>query len=294
MALSSPLKRKTRENAGFFDSDDDDNSDDDSPTPIASIMKPDITFFGENLPPEFERHLAEDRDRVDLLIVMGSSLKVAPVSEMMAQIPHSVPQVLVNRTPITHLNFDVQLLGDSDIVVPELCRMVGWDLRHEKLPGGSSLSKEGISLATTEAQGDEVIVEENGETRKERRMWRYVAPGVYMFKGAVVDDKYLESLRSDQRDESVDRQQVGARSTMGVMAEEEDEDGQEEEEEEKEEEEEEKEEVPVVLQVAQYASGRVCEGRPSLAEAELPEAGTELNVGVVDVVVQELGAVKEL
>jgi NAD-dependent SIR2 family protein deacetylase len=49
----------------------------------ASIMKPDIVFFGEKLPPEFDRSFPRDREKVDLLIVMGSSLKVAPVSEIM-------------------------------------------------------------------------------------------------------------------------------------------------------------------------------------------------------------------
>jgi NAD-dependent deacetylase sirtuin 1 len=43
------------------------------------IMKPDIIFFGENLPNEFHDKFEEDRDKIDLLIVMGSSLKVAPV-----------------------------------------------------------------------------------------------------------------------------------------------------------------------------------------------------------------------
>ncbi|RUO95513.1 DHS-like NAD/FAD-binding domain-containing protein, partial [Jimgerdemannia flammicorona] len=196
VALSSPLKRKTRE-PNYADSDSDD--EDTSRAPIGSIMKPDITFFGEQLPPEFEFRLTEDREQVDLLIVMGSSLKVAPVSEMMSHIPHSVPQVLVNRTPITHMNFDVQLLGDSDVVVAELCRMVGWDLRHEKLPGGSSLSEENVRNATVEANGDEVEGVTAGMVKKERRMWRYAAPGVYMFKGAVVDEKFFESLRCDQR-----------------------------------------------------------------------------------------------
>jgi NAD-dependent histone deacetylase SIR2 len=50
-----------------------------------SIMKPDIVFFGEKLPPEFDLSFPRDREKVDLLIVMGSSLKVAPVSEIMGE-----------------------------------------------------------------------------------------------------------------------------------------------------------------------------------------------------------------
>lgn len=47
--------------------------------PLA-IMKPDIVFFGENLPEMFHRAMKQDKDEVDLLIVIGSSLKVRPVA----------------------------------------------------------------------------------------------------------------------------------------------------------------------------------------------------------------------
>lgn len=43
-------------------------------------MKPDIVFFGESLPGEFHRQMASDKDECDLLIVIGSSLKVRPVA----------------------------------------------------------------------------------------------------------------------------------------------------------------------------------------------------------------------
>ena len=47
--------------------------------PLA-IMKPDIVFFGENLPELFHRAMKQDKDEVDLLIAIGSSLKVRPVA----------------------------------------------------------------------------------------------------------------------------------------------------------------------------------------------------------------------
>lgn len=42
----------------------------------AGIMKPDIVFFGEGLPTAFHDAIIADRDACDLLIVIGSSLKV--------------------------------------------------------------------------------------------------------------------------------------------------------------------------------------------------------------------------
>ena len=42
----------------------------------APIMKPDIVFFGEGLGDEFHNAVAADKEHVDLLIMIGSSLKV--------------------------------------------------------------------------------------------------------------------------------------------------------------------------------------------------------------------------
>ena len=36
-----------------------------------------------------------------------------------------MPQILINREPLRHLNFDVELLGDCDVIVNELCHRLG-------------------------------------------------------------------------------------------------------------------------------------------------------------------------
>ncbi|XP_077115095.1 NAD-dependent protein deacetylase sirtuin-1 [Ranitomeya variabilis] len=92
--------------------------------PLA-IMKPDIVFFGENLPAEFHRAMKYDKDEVDLLIVIGSSLKVRPVALIPSSIPHEVPQILINREPLPHLHFDIELLGDCDVIINQLCQSLG-------------------------------------------------------------------------------------------------------------------------------------------------------------------------
>ncbi|KAL2865473.1 uncharacterized protein BJX67DRAFT_373114 [Aspergillus lucknowensis] len=95
-------KRKRHSNSVHRDrkSDGEDSSDDDDyeiPTP--GVMKPDITFFGEDLPDEFGRRLLHhDRDKVDLVIVIGTSLKVAPVAEVPGVLPPNVPQIYISRT----------------------------------------------------------------------------------------------------------------------------------------------------------------------------------------------------
>ncbi|EDW63835.2 NAD-dependent histone deacetylase sirtuin-1 [Drosophila virilis] len=86
------------------------------------IMKPDIVFFGEGLPDEYHTVMATDKDKCDLLIVIGSSLKVRPVAHIPSSIPASVPQILINREQLHHLKFDVELLGDSDVIINQICQ----------------------------------------------------------------------------------------------------------------------------------------------------------------------------
>jgi NAD-dependent deacetylase sirtuin 1 len=69
--------------------------------------------------------MAADKSNCDLLIVMGSSLKVRPVALIPSSIGPEVPQILINREPLNHLNFDVELLGDCDRIVEEICNRLG-------------------------------------------------------------------------------------------------------------------------------------------------------------------------
>jgi NAD+-dependent protein deacetylase SIR2 len=123
---------RPRRRLGDYDSASD--SEYDMPSK-GGIMKPDITFFGEALPDEFSSRLVDhDRDKTDLVVVIGTSLKVAPVSELVPFLHPHIPQIYISRTPVNHHNFDIDLLGDCDVVVAELCRRAGWDLQHEMVP----------------------------------------------------------------------------------------------------------------------------------------------------------------
>ena len=48
-------------------------------------LQPDITFFGQALDSEFDSCLFADREKVDLLLIIGTSLKVAPVNEVLGE-----------------------------------------------------------------------------------------------------------------------------------------------------------------------------------------------------------------
>ena len=59
-------------------------------TDAMAIMKPDIVFFGESLPREFHDQMELDKDVCDLIIVVGSSLKVRPVALIPSEFRHEL------------------------------------------------------------------------------------------------------------------------------------------------------------------------------------------------------------
>jgi NAD-dependent SIR2 family protein deacetylase len=59
-------------------------------------LQPDITFFGEKLTDDFDRSLEADRESVDLLLVIGTSLKVAPVADILSTFCYFLHRVMTN------------------------------------------------------------------------------------------------------------------------------------------------------------------------------------------------------
>lgn len=112
------------------------------------VMKPDITFFGEPLPTRFHNMIRQDLMECDLLISIGTSLKVSPVADIVERIPEHVPQVLINKDPIDHCNFDVSILGYCDDTANYLCKRLGkgWELDHPE--GVKAYDKEQFQIVT--------------------------------------------------------------------------------------------------------------------------------------------------
>ena len=50
-----------------------------------------------------------------------------------------MPQILINREPLRNLNFDVELLGDCDGIVSELCHRLEGDFVRLAMPSGRLL-----------------------------------------------------------------------------------------------------------------------------------------------------------
>eukprot|EP01116_Phalansterium_solitarium_P000243 TRINITY_DN10143_c0_g1_i2.p1 TRINITY_DN10143_c0_g1~~TRINITY_DN10143_c0_g1_i2.p1 ORF type:complete len:455 (+),score=85.60 TRINITY_DN10143_c0_g1_i2:118-1482(+) len=117
------------------------------------LIKPDIVFFGESLPSRFFDSFREDFPKCDLLLVMGTSLKVHPFASLIDYVPEHTPRVLINREMAGQANAlmlmlgrqegfefglksnyrDVALLGDLQDSVWKLVDALGWKEDLEKL-----------------------------------------------------------------------------------------------------------------------------------------------------------------
>ena len=60
-----------------------------------NVIKPDIVFFGEDLPRRFKELAEVDFEDCDLLVVMGTSLKVQPFAGLAEKVKQTTPRLLV-------------------------------------------------------------------------------------------------------------------------------------------------------------------------------------------------------
>ncbi|KAK7739083.1 NAD-dependent protein deacetylase sirtuin-2 [Diatrype stigma] len=99
------------------------------------IIKPDIVFFGEQLPAAFfaEHDVPSE---ADLLLVLGTSLSVQPFARLPMLVQDAVPRVLFNLQRVGDLGTrpdDVLCLGDCDAGVRRLADALGWRDELERL-----------------------------------------------------------------------------------------------------------------------------------------------------------------
>jgi len=158
------------------------------------IMKPDITFFGEKLTDDFDDKLLADRESVDLLLVIGTSLKVSPVAEILTHLPHSIPQIVINKTPLQHINPDIVLLGDADGIVQYLSEKLGWDIRGDDPHRPRQPRKRSSDVLSEPREAERV-----GDSH------------VWLFKGAD-GGSYVDDLRAKQALAAQQAERLSARS----------------------------------------------------------------------------------
>ncbi len=86
------------------------------------VIKPDVVFFGEQLPDMFYSYLRKP-PMADLIVIMGTSLNVFPSAQFALDLAARVPSVLVNLSPT---NYDMAMTHvvneDLDVFAEKL-----WD-----------------------------------------------------------------------------------------------------------------------------------------------------------------------
>jgi NAD-dependent histone deacetylase SIR2 len=105
-----------------------------------SYIKPDIVFFGERLVDRFYECREKDFRALDLLLIIGTSLTVAPVNQLIQKFCRAkCSKFLINRevvaadsfTPNCHSRSGSALhglyQGDCDEVILKLAAYLGWE-----------------------------------------------------------------------------------------------------------------------------------------------------------------------
>ncbi|KAF9983972.1 NAD-dependent protein deacetylase sirtuin-2 [Modicella reniformis] len=107
----------------------------------SGLVKPNITFFGENVPLRFSTLVDADFENCDLLIVLGTSLKVEPFNKLIGKVPSRCPRLLINREKAGQelqsgfdfdrskdtVHRDALFLGNCDDGVKKLAALCGWE-----------------------------------------------------------------------------------------------------------------------------------------------------------------------
>jgi NAD-dependent deacetylase sirtuin 2 len=114
-------------------------------------VKPTIVLFRGSMPKEFHVRTAEDLPECDLLIIIGTSLTVAPANSLVYRVPPTSLRLVMNNERVGRMlgiNYsedsvrDVFAHGHSDEMCLELADRLGWlkDLEQiiDELPESSA------------------------------------------------------------------------------------------------------------------------------------------------------------
>jgi hypothetical protein len=162
--------------------------------------------------------------QADLMLVIGTSLRVAPVSEILPQLPPSIPVLLINRELVGQPHcFDVELLGDSDVVVEFLSRMLDEESVgaegskcHGDENGGKTTESFSInpSVSSDPAQAAEIVAS-GGVVRWLPRPSTFLFPGFALPQSVLQDPSSLESdIGSDRgcEEDGIDNDDIDSNS----------------------------------------------------------------------------------
>ena len=135
------------------------------------LVKPEIVFFGEQLPVDFLKNRMLPM-QADMCIVMGTSLTVQPFASLPGMTRETTPRVLINQEIVGDFKSrsdDVLVIGDCDEGVRELAKACGWLEELEALWARTAAKDAAeIGIPAAEEKGkDEVLEDEIEKLTKE-------------------------------------------------------------------------------------------------------------------------------
>ena len=113
-------------------------------------VKPTIVLFRSSMPREFHARTAEDLPYADLLIIMGTSLTVAPANSIVYRVPSRALRMVMNDERVGRrlgveyedTRRDIWARGYTDVTCLDLAEKIGWldDLAKivDELPDSSA------------------------------------------------------------------------------------------------------------------------------------------------------------
>lgn len=163
------------------------------------VIKPDIVFFGEDLPKRFYSYIV-DFPKCDLLVIMGTSLEVEPFAGIANTVDRSTPRLLLNREIVgpfsrrwERRSNDIVQQGDVVDGVKKLVSLLGWsdsmdaimNRAKEKWKDHASTLKvnvgnTSVEIAKTMEKTSDGVVDEKDNAAQERTEPKKIENGVHL------------------------------------------------------------------------------------------------------------------
>ncbi|CUS12184.1 unnamed protein product [Tuber aestivum] len=189
----------------------------------AGLVKPNIVFFGENLPGEFRTGIGMVGE-ADLVVVMGSSLSVYPFAALPVRAREGAVRLLINNERAGEIGGradDVIFLGGCDEGVRKLAKELGWAEELEEVWGSVGGGTDKDAEAEGDAEPVESIDAKVGRLTEEVERDLSIVDG---WKGNVMKDLTIQEKRinrlveADLRGENGEVSLVAQKNLGGVAA----------------------------------------------------------------------------
>lgn len=180
------------------------------------LVKPEIVFFGEQLPAEFfENRMLPNQ--CDLCIVMGTSLSVQPFASLPMFCKDATPRVLINQEQVGDLGShadDVLMLQDCDAGVRKFAGACGWSEELENLWAQTApVGKPKKKVEQPKKSRDEQLQDEVDKLTREVDESLKLGKAQHEWLENHVDNKFAR-IQKDEKDATPDHQTSSRSGTL--------------------------------------------------------------------------------